>query len=146
MGLDVRQYGFIGFEIEISDLEFIIEPEQTIDRAVYDKRTGNIVRYQKEVIKEEISGYRLYHFVGDDIEALLNEIRHECKVEYETSEDGLRVAIGIPLSNLVDSNIDRFRLLNGFTAMDKVYKAEKTMKQKFPDREIGLVFVGHVSC
>ena len=150
MGVDYNQYCYVGFTLDANDLRVVVSPEVVEYQNRYDPKTGEITHQEEVVVKDEIAVYKFYDILiddedVDDLSDIVYEIeeRYEVSCHYDSDEEVLLVGIDIS-SDLKPDEYSKISLLDGEVSIEELNNLKKEIQDKFPDREISLVFYSHV--
>ena len=150
MGVDYNQYCYVGFTVDANDLRVVVSPEVVEWRNRYDPITGEITHQEKVVVKDEVAVYKFYDVLLDeddvnsigDISSEIEE-KYEVSCHYDSEEEVLLVGIDIS-SDLKHDRYSRVSLFDGEVSIEELNNLRKEVQDKFPDREVSLVFYSHV--
>jgi len=144
MGVDYNQYCYVGFKVDIEDLEVVVTPEVTEDQPQYDTKTGEITHYDTVVIKDEESHYKFYDLILEDADDMTYDIEERYDVSCHHDYDEETLLVGVEIGQELKEGWSRINLLDGEFSFDELNEIKNKVQEKFPDREISLVFYSHV--
>ena len=144
MGINVTQKAILGIELTHDECYHQKSPAIYDKQPRYDSKTGVQTHTENVLVKEEQHCFQFGDIIEEDeyFSYFIENVADANGLEYACDDENDTGYIGYDLG--LNSGSYKFDLLDGSLSLDWVNEKAKELQLFFPNREIGLHFVGYV--
>lgn len=137
MGVNFNCYVFYGLSLEAEDFKELISPAVYEDQPRYDTRTGQVVKTERVLVKEEQAVYKMAGLEDVKFYSLVGRIARKFDLDIVENMDGVYF---VGYNVFETEGYEQNDLADGTCDLDTLKKYHADMLEKFPDLEeyIGL--------